>query len=41
MHLAGAHTLGVFDAQVRDALHWARGLRELTAGDQPRCDSRQ
>ena len=30
--LAGAHALGVFDAQVRDALHWARGLRELTAG---------
>ena len=31
--LAGAHALGVFDAQVRDALHWARGLRELTAGN--------
>jgi DNA-binding CsgD family transcriptional regulator len=30
--LAGTHALGVFDAQVRDALHWARGLRELTAG---------
>ena len=31
--LAGTHALGVFDAQVRDALHWARGLRELTAGN--------
>ncbi len=31
--LAGSHALGVFDAQVRDALHWARGLRELTAGN--------
>jgi DNA-binding CsgD family transcriptional regulator len=30
--LAGSHALGVFDAQVRDALHWARGLGELTAG---------
>jgi len=30
--VAGTHALGVFDAQVRDALHWARGLRELTAG---------
>ena len=30
--LARSHTLGVFDAQVRDALHWARGLRELAAG---------
>ena len=31
--LANAHALGVFDAQVRDSLHWARGLRELTAGN--------
>jgi DNA-binding CsgD family transcriptional regulator len=31
--LASAHALGVFDAQVRDALHWARGLRELTGGN--------
>jgi DNA-binding CsgD family transcriptional regulator len=31
--LAGSHALGVFDAQVRDALHWARGLRELIAGN--------
>jgi DNA-binding CsgD family transcriptional regulator len=30
--LARSHSLGVFDAQVRDALHWARGLRELAAG---------
>ena len=25
--LAGAHALGVFEAQVRDALHWAGGAR--------------
>jgi DNA-binding CsgD family transcriptional regulator len=31
--LAGSNALGVFDAQVRDALHWAQGLRELTAGN--------
>jgi len=31
--LAGTHALGIFEAQVRDALHWARGLRELTAGN--------
>jgi DNA-binding CsgD family transcriptional regulator len=31
--LAGSHSLGVFDAQVRDALHWAQGLRELAAGN--------
>ena len=31
--LANAHALGVFDTQVRDSLHWARGLRELTAGN--------
>jgi DNA-binding CsgD family transcriptional regulator len=31
--LTSTHALGVFDAQVRDALHWARGLRELTAGN--------
>ena len=31
--LADAQALGVFDAQVRDSLHWARGLRELTAGN--------
>ena len=31
--LARAHGLGVFDAQVRDALHWARGLHELTTGN--------
>lgn len=30
--LAGSHSLGVFEAQVRDALHWARGLRKLAAG---------
>ena len=30
--LADAHALGVFQAQVRDSLHWAHGLRELTAG---------
>ena len=28
--LAATHALGVFDDLVRDALHWARGLRELT-----------
>src|SRR5215207_8782312 len=31
--LTSTHALGVFDAQVRDALHWAQGLRELTAGN--------
>jgi DNA-binding CsgD family transcriptional regulator len=31
--LASSHSLGVFDPQVHDALHWARGLRELTAGN--------
>jgi DNA-binding CsgD family transcriptional regulator len=31
--LAATHALGVFDDLVRDALHWARGLRELTMGN--------
>ena len=31
--VASSHSLGVFDTQVRDTLHWARGLRELTAGN--------
>jgi DNA-binding CsgD family transcriptional regulator len=31
--LATTHALGVFDDLVRDALHWARGLRELTTGN--------
>jgi DNA-binding CsgD family transcriptional regulator len=32
--LAGAQALGIFAAQVRDALHWARGLHEITVGNQ-------
>jgi DNA-binding CsgD family transcriptional regulator len=31
--LARGHALGVFDAQVHDALRWAHGLREFTMGN--------
>lgn len=31
--VAATHALGVFDAVVRDALHWARGLREVSLGN--------